>query len=128
MPELVCISTEVAETILAQLMRRFPDEDAVQAAIALQTALGHAQKEGIMALSLGGVTPAEIEAGLKAVDSLVELVDKLPFISSNGTFKTVLQDLDTGLKYAESVAAATGMTGWFAAAFIVWLVRQFTLE
>jgi hypothetical protein len=103
MPELVCISTEVAETILAQLMRRFPDEDAVQAAIALQTALGHAQKEGIMALSLGGVTPAEIEAGLKAVDSLVELVDKLPFISSNGTFKTVLQDLDTGLKYAESV-------------------------
>lgn len=30
--------------------------------------------------------------------------------------------------YWTAVAAATGMTGWFAAAFIVWLVRQFTLE
>jgi hypothetical protein len=104
MPETVCIPTDLVETILAQLMRRFPNEDAVQAAIALQTALGHTQKEGVMALSLGGVTPAEIEAGLKAVDQLVQIVEKLPFISSNGTAKTVLGDIETALKYAETIA------------------------
>lgn len=61
------------------------------------------QKEGtIMALSLG-VSPAEITAGLEAVDTLVELVEKLPFVSSNGTAKTVLGDLDTGLKWAQTV-------------------------
>lgn len=63
------------------------------------------QEEGnIMALSLGGVTPAEIKAGLEAVDTLVELVEKLPFVSSNGTVKTALTDLDTGLKWAETAA------------------------
>jgi hypothetical protein len=59
-----------------------------------------------MALSLGGVTPAEIEAGLKAVQQLVEIVEKLPFLSSNGTAKMVLGDIDTGLKYAEEALGA----------------------
>jgi hypothetical protein len=57
-----------------------------------------------MALSLGGITPAEIEAGLKAVDTLVGVVEKLPFVASNGTAKMVLGDIDTALKYAETIA------------------------
>lgn len=55
-------------------------------------------------MSLLNVTPAEIEAGLKAADELVQLVEKLPFISSNGAIKTALKDLDEGLQFAEKIA------------------------
>lgn len=94
------ITTDLAAKLLDLFPRLFPNESAAQAMIELQTLM----KGTSMALSLGGVTPAEIEAGLKAVQQLVELVEKLPFISSSGTFKTVLDDIDTALKYAEEVA------------------------
>lgn len=57
-----------------------------------------------MAGILGGITTSEIASGLKAVDELVQLVEKLPFISSSGAIQTALKDLDEGLQFAEKIA------------------------
>lgn len=71
----VTISAELAETILAQLSRRIPDEDAVQAMIALQNALKGTTKEGIMALDLATLE-SEVKSAVAEATSVVDQADK----------------------------------------------------
>lgn len=110
----VTVSTELAETILAQLMRRLPDEDAAQAMVALQTALGHQQKEETMALNIDSIK-SELDAVVsqaadvadladKYADVLVKYADLIP--GAGAEVRTLVGYLDTATKALDELKSA----------------------